>query len=549
MTPAEQLAAKQLAVVYERCRGFRTRKDLTLKDQAHLKKTFTGFDGKEYPLKVRYYQIQGALHLFLMRRFLLGDDTGLGKTLSSIIGLCLVWSLEPERKAVVFTTKSSVDQWAGEFSKFTKGVKVIVCKGTPTQRQRARALFESSEGPAVFIIGYRGAVQDISDMQDWSGQVLILDEAAAFKNPKTQVHQVCRHLASQADRVWALTATLIKNHLMEGFGVYQVVMPGIFIHPTTEKPMSYNQFMIYYAIVRMQSIPRSNRQIPVIIGYSPEKIQEFKDVIDPYFLGRPKHEVASELPALISRVVEVDLSPEQEAKYKEALDGVLEIGQGDDSQIRPTDHLTAITYCQQIVNDLELLGIEAPSPKIETLIEMLTEGDFEDEKVIIFSRFRKMIDILMPILKTKKIPAVRVTGSENEAQRAAAMAAFQNPDDPTRVCCITAAGSEAINLQAAKALICFDTPWSAGDFLQLVGRMIRIGSEHDRCYVVHLVARGTRRKTVDHRVMEVLGKKMVLVEAVLGKRLKGEGDNVPIAAENEISDLFRALRQDAKEDE
>ncbi len=465
-------------------------------------------------------------------------------TLTAIIGLCLVWSKEPDKKAIVFTTKSSVEQWSGEFAKFTRGVKVIISSGTPRQREQARDLFLKATGPTVLIMGYRGAVQDISHLQDWGGHILIFDEATAFKNPKTQVHQVCRHMAGKADRVWALTATLIKNHLMEGFGVYQVVMPGIFMHPTYKRPMTANQFMIYYAVVRMQRIPRSNRQIPVIVGYSPEKIREFKDAIDPYFLGRPKHEVASELPVLVNQIVNVDMSPEQETKYKEALDGLLEVGNGEE---KVTDKLTALIYCQQIVNDLELIGIEAPSPKVEALMELLTEGDFEDEKVIVFSRFRKMVDILMQVLKAKKIPAVRVTGAENGEQRAAAMKAFQDPNDPTRVCCITTAGSEAINLQAAKALICFDTPWSAGDFLQLIGRMVRIGSAHDRCYVIHLVAKG-HKKTIDHRVMEVLHKKMQLVEAVLGKRLKGEGDTGIIDAQNEISDLFHSLQEDARED-
>ena len=180
-------------------------------------------------------------------------------------------------------------------------------------------------------------------------------------------------------------------------------------------------------------------------------------------------------------------------------------------------------------------------------MELLTEGEFEDEKIIIFSRFRKMVDIIMGTLAANKIKAVRITGSENTNQRDDAMAQFQDPKSDVRVICITAAGSESLNLQAAKAVICYDTPWSAGDFLQLIGRMIRIGSIHDRCFVVHLVARSEKKKTIDHRVMEVLGKKMQLIEAVLGKRIKGEGDQVTISAQNEISDLFASLKQDAKE--
>jgi len=457
-------------------------------------------------------------------------------TLETIAALCHIWEKDPTQKVVVLTTKSGTTQWVREFSKFTRNVRVIGCRGTPTQRMKAIDYWEKSTGPCVVVMGYRSAVRDISRIQGLTDYIVVFDEATAFKNPRTQVHQVCKFMAASAKRAWGLTATLIKNHLMEGYGIYQVVMPGLF-------GMNHNKFMMYYCVVRMQQIPRSNRHVPVIIGYTPERIQEFKDVIDPYFLGRPKHEVASELPVLIPQVVEIPLTDEQQGKYDEALAGLLEKGTGEVTEVTK---LTAITYCQQICNDLELLGIETESPKLTQLTDMLTEGDLAEENVIVFSRFRKMIDIIMPTLKTKKVEAVRITGSENEAQRQDAMATFQNPESGTRVCCITAAGSEAINLQAAKAVICVDTPWSAGDFLQLVGRMIRIGSLHDRCYVIHLVAKG-RSKTVDHRVMEVLRKKMKLVEAVLGKRIKGEDDDTIIAAENEISDLFHALREDAKD--
>ena len=109
--------------------------------------------------------------------------------------------------------------------------------------------------------------------------------------------------------------------------------------------------------------------------------------------------------------------------------------------------------------------------------------------------------------------------------------------------CIIIKGAEAINLQAAKAIIFYDTPWSAGDYIQLLGRMIRIGSIHDRCYALHLVAEGT----IDDRVIKVMWNKMNLIEKVLGKRIKGETDpDTVVAVENDLSDLFNALVQDAK---
>ena len=532
----------QVEARLKKLKEIRTKKELKLRPTKHLKTTFTNLAGEEVPLVVRYYQVQGILHLVVMKRFLLGDDTGLGKTLQSIAALCYVWESDPNRKAIVLTTKSATRQWVDEFTKFTKGVKVLTCKGTPAQRKEARKQYVSSTGPTVMVMGYRSAVGDFTEMQKWKGHVLITDEATAYKNPKTQIHQVCRHLGDNSDRVWALTATMIKNHLMEGYGIYQVVIPGLF-------GMTQQQFMMYYALVRMQPLPGTNRQVPIITGYLPQKIQEFKDVIDPYFIGRPKHEVASELPTLTSKTVEVDLTPEQEEKYEGALNGLLEMIKEGEHLAHEVSKLTAIAYCQEIVGHLGMIGLEdSESPKIDALMEMLIDGDFADDKVIVFSRFEKMVSYTMARLKKEKIQAVRVTGKENEDQRRAAMKAFQDPKSDVRVICITTAGSEAINLQTAKALVCMDTPWSAGEFLQLLGRMIRIGSVHDRCYVIHMVARlsGKSKETIDHRIMEVLGKKMSLVEAVLGKRIKGNDDDVAIKVENDITELFSVLKRDAQ---
>ena len=79
--------------------------------------------------------------------------------------------------------------------------------------------------------------------------------------------------------------------------------------------------------------------------------------------------------------------------------------------------------------------------------------------------------------------------------------------------------------------------------------MVRLGSKHDRCYCIHLVARG-HGKTIDHRVMEVLRKKMRLIEAVIGKRLKGEESPVEFIEEtHDLNDLFAALVGDARGEE
>jgi SNF2 family DNA or RNA helicase len=522
----------ELQATYDRLLKVRNRTDLVLKKPKHLRELIKARDGSDVPLKLRGYQTQMVVHLMAMRRFVVGDDCGLGKTVETIAALCHLWEREPDRKVVVLTKKSSVPQWEDELARFTEGVKVYVAKGTPAQRERAQEAWNNESGPTVLIESYQSACQDFTNIQGWGGFILVMDEATMFKTPTTRIHKVCEHLAAQAERVWALTGTLIKNSLMEGYGIYRVVVPELF-------RMTRNAFMSDYCIVQMQRVA-GGRQVPVIRGYRDIDVRRFRDNIDPFYLGRPKHLVANELPVLTARDVFVHLTPDQAAKYREALDGLLEVGSGEEKE---TTQLTAITYCQEIVNHLGLLDFDnTESEKLDTLIDLLTEGDLAERKVIVFTRFKRMVDIAVPELTKAGVKCVRVTGDEDENQRRAAMKAFQDPNDDTRCVFITMAGGDAINLQAAKALIFYDTPWSAGDYLQILGRMIRIGSEHDKVYAIHLVC----KDTVDQRVQEVLRKKMQLVEAVLGQRLKGEGSTALVyESVSEVKDLFEALRSDA----
>jgi SNF2 family DNA or RNA helicase len=527
-----------LKVAYEKLKEIRGRKDLALKPNKYLKDTFTGFDGQEYPFKLRYYQVQGVLHMVVMNRFLLGDDTGTGKTAMAISSYAYVLDKEPNTKAVVLTNKSVVGQWALEFEKFTKPgmIRVIQVSGTPKKREAAYEEFKNSQGPTVMIMGYATARQDVKQLQTIKDYILITDEASAYKNPSSQIHQVVRFMANQqAKRVWALTATLIKNNLVEGYGIYSVLCPGLF-------PPTKNAFINSYSITRMQKIAGSNRQVPVIVGYRKDHIENFRNKIDPFFLSRSKMDVASELPVLTIREDKVALTPEQQTKYQEALDGLLEIDTTGEQ--KETTKLTSLIYCQQIVDHPDLIDCEGDSYKMDHLFDILTEGDLAGEKVIVFSRFRKMIDLLEKEAKKKKITSVRITGAETKEEvRKEAMQKFQDPNSDIQVCFITTAAAEGINLQAAKAIIFFDSPWSAGDYLQILGRMIRIGSQHDRCYAIHLVASGT----IDEDVIVTLKKKMKLVEKIMGKRLKGEKDqDAVIEAENDISDLFDSVRANAR---
>ena len=531
----ENALDSKLKETYEKLLKIRKRDDLKVRSCKYLNPKFIGFDKVERELRLRYYQIQGIMHLIMMKRFVLGDDCGLGKTICVIGALSFLFERNPNQRVLVLTNKSAVEQWANEFKKFTNGINVIVCKGSPKKREKIREEFINTETPAVMVMGYRTMVQDFSALQNWQWDVFVADECSAFKNPKAQVSKRCAYISQQSDRTWGLSATIIKNNLMEAWGIYQVVCPGLFPSKTT--------FMEKYCVLRSVRT-KKGYYIPTIVGYRKKQIAEFKNVIDPFFLGRSKIEVASDLPTLTTKEVRTSMNKKQKSKYKEALAGLLEVGEKSGEVIeKETDQLTSIIYCQQIADHLDLIDCEGGSSKLEEFIDLLSNGEFCGEKVIVFSKFRKMVDIIENELNKKKVKSVRITGAESEDERKNSQKLFQDFDSGVNIILITMAAAEAVNLQAAKAVVFYDSPWSAGDYIQILGRMIRIGSIHDRVYAVHMVS----SNTIDSHVLNVLKKKLDLINQVIGKRIKGEEDSeVIVEGRNEISDLFQTLQEDAR---
>ena len=587
MSNAAEIVAKNQAF-HEKLKRIRDSKDLVVPPTSFLRTEAVGLDGKLVPLRFRYYQIQGIYHLLLLDRMVLGDGTGLGKTLEIIGFLSIVWTKAHDSKAIVISPKSALRQWASEIERFTTNIKPYVVSGSLEEREKIyEAFVNHPTGPehpkAVLVVNYHilvrdwnyGSIQPLRPdgtpdpkkpaspglldtmTKGLINPIVIFDECTAFKNTSTKTWQVCRFLSDRAKRVYGLTATLLKNNLMEGFGIYKVIQPTTFTTKT--------KFLEEFCVVKMQPV-RGNRKIPIVVGY--RNLQQFRDRIDLHFLGRPKHVVSDELPKLITKEVTCELSAAEAKKYSEALSGVLELGDGEIRDYEEHKAFVALTYCQQVCDSLTLLkfeegdeiyasilddtivSVDKLGTKEQALLDLITE-EFEDEKVIVYTRFASLVPRLQQILKDNKIPSVAITGkikdTEKNPARLKAQQAFQDPNSKIRVIFITDAGSEAINLQAASAMIFFDAPWSWGNYVQLLGRPIRIGSPHQHVVAVHLVAelpgRGKDRQTIDHYTLNLLGRKKDLVDKVLGESAVGALDFD--TGESFTKELVRSLKRKA----
>lgn len=493
--PKESVAAKeQYEKVYEHLKKVRASTTVEIKPTPMMRTEIRGFDGSMEPLRIRYYQVQGIYHLLVMNRMVLGDSTGTGKTLQAIGALCYIWERDPEVKVIVVCPKSAIGQWASEIDKFSVGVKTFQATGTLDKRKEAYQGWANHKGPAVLILNYALVIRDWDQgvtkaepppgakrgtvvlagrgyLDELTSKMpklsVIFDEVQACKTPSTKTHQTCKFLADRCKRVWGLTATLLQNHLIEGFGIYKVIRPQTF--------GSKYGFLNTYCVTEMQRV-RGGGKIPIIVGY--KNLAHFRETIDPFFYGRQKHEICKELPALTTREVICELSPAEDRKYQEALSGVFELGTGEIKDYTETKQMTSLIYIQEVCNSLSLVkfgedefdrpvtSTEGRSSKEAALVELLSE-EFDGEKVIVYTRFKSHLPRLQAILTKEGIKSVVISGDVTKASaRKAAQDKFQDPNSKIRVIFITDAGSESINLQAASAMIFFDSPWSWGKYVQ-----------------------------------------------------------------------------------
>lgn len=575
--------------MHDKLKAIRASKTLSLKPTPLLRAVITGQDGLPQDFKLRYYQCQGIFHLLVMTRMVLGDDCGLGKTIEVLGALCYLWApdKEPTNKVIVVTPKSALRQWEGEVARFADGVRCYVVTGKAEERKAIyEAWAKAPVGPnaekAILLVNYAILQRDWdvgsqiprlpNGKPDPKGKMIpglldritasvpdlcvVYDEATAFKNTGTKTWQTCSYLSQRAKRCYGMTATLLKNSLMEGFSIYKVVVPALF---TTK-----SAFMNDYCVVKLQPVA-GGRKVPVVVGY--RNLERFREWIDPYFLGRPKHAVSDELPKLITREITCEMTSAEDAKYKEALSGILTLGDGDVKDYSETTVLTSLIYTQEVVDSLALLKfktgdeilsgpfldetitIKDRGSKEDTLMDLL-EGELGDQKVIVYTRFEKLVGRLQAICADAGIKSVRITGKESDKQRGVNQKLFQDLNSDIKVIFITDAGSEAINLQAASAIVFYDAPWSWGNYAQLLGRPLRIGSVHDTVVAYHLISERPKdkyknRKTIDHHVLQLLRAKKVLVEKVLGTTPVGALD---FAADRAASkELLKLMQDDAKE--
>jgi len=461
---------------------------------------FAGIEKKPLPegldAKLRPYQIDGTNWLHFLGTYglsgILADDMGLGKTIQT---LAYLLALKENKKlgkpCLIVMPTSLVGNWQAEAARFTPALKILTLHGKDRASQ-----FKNVGKYDVVLTTYPLLPRDKEQLAPIKWSLVILDEAQAIKNPAAKMTQAA--CALQAAQRLCLTGTPVENHLGEAWSIFTFLMPGLL--------GDHKSFNRHY-------------RNPIENNSDGDRKDLLVRRLRPFILRRLKTEVAKELPPKTEIIRRVTLGDDQRDLYEtvrhvmsdRVRDEIAAKGLGR-SQIVILD---ALLKLRQTCCDPELVKIEAArkvhtSAKLDELKEMLPTLIEEGRKILLFSQFTSMLDIIKREVKELDIPFVELRGTTKD--RATPIQRFQNGEVPLFLISLKAGGT-GLNLTAADTVIHYDPWWNPSVENQATDRAHRIG-QNKHVFVYKLIAEGT----VEERILEMQQRKAKLAAALFGDK-------------------------------
>jgi SNF2 family DNA or RNA helicase len=453
---------------------------------------------KKFSATLRPYQLEGLswLQTLAKNQFagILADDMGLGKTVQLLAHIALEKEEGRLKKPFLVISPTSVlPNWLEEAKKFAPHLRVVPFSGADRFDRLAQA-----KKADIVLTTYPLITRDIELHKiDWHG--VALDEAQAIKNHETLVSQTVVKL--KASQRFCMTGTPIENHVGELWSQFRFLLPGMLGNLT-----AFNKF------VRRPIEKKGNIELK----------QTLAKRIKPFVLRRTKAEVAAELPEKTTIVRSVDLQGRQRDLYetvriacsKQVRDEIERKG-FKMSQIMILD---ALLKLRQACCDPQLVKLDQAkkvkeSAKLDVLMEMLTEITDEGRKVIVFSQFTSMLDIIAEQLSQTAIRFVQLRGDTRD--RATPVNEFQQGDASVFLISLKAGGT-GLNLTAADTVIHYDPWWNPAVEDQATDRAHRIGQDK-AVFVYKLIAQGT----IEQRMVELQERKRALASGIIDAQAGG----------------------------
>ncbi len=446
----------------------------------------------ELNVHLRPYQIEGFhfLSYLSVNRFggILADDMGLGKTIQALTWL--LWMRENaggnrNQPSLVVCPKSVLDVWGDEVKKAAPSIRVQVLRNKV--ELEVERLGKDIDLLVVNYSQLRTCADELKGIQ-WLG--IILDEGQQIKNPDSKAAKAARSL--QGENRLVLTGTPIENRLLDVWSLMSFAMPGIL----GDKKYFREQFDR-----RKDNLSQTRLTAR----------------LRPFLLRRTKGEVALDLPAKIEEDVFSQMEGVQIASYQAELERIQKIllGIESDESLRKNSFviLQGLMRLRQICCHPGLLDPKLrfeESAKLHTLFYLLDQLHEEGHKVLVFSQFVSMLDIIKEELEERDRPFSYLTGQTKN--RHEVISDFQESKDPKTFLLSLKAGGSGLNLTAASYVILYDPWWNPAVESQAIDRCHRIG-QTSRVNAYRLLV----RDSVEEKIRLLQRQKSEMMTSVLGE--------------------------------
>ena len=456
---------------------------------------------KDVKADLRDYQKIGYSWLKTLENYkfggILADDMGLGKTLQllTVIESYLENGEEDKKASIVISPSSLALNWMAEAKKFTPEIKTQVISGNANERLQK---IQGIKNYNLVITSYDLLKRDIEKYKDldYTFKYIIADEAQYLKNSTTQNAKAIKELKGETR--YALTGTPIENSLAELWSIFDYIMPGYLFQ--------YKKF-------------KSKYETPIVKEESKEAMGKLKMLIEPFVLRRTKKEVLTELPEKTITVLNNNMDEEQEkiymsylAKAKQEVADQIKINGFEKSQIMI---LAALTRLRQICchPGLFISDYKGESSKLNQCMEIIEDAVSSGHKILLFSGYTSMFDIIQTELIKRDIKYFKLTGSTKVSERIKLVDDFNNNPDIKIFLISLKAGGTGLNLTGADMVIHYDPWWNASAENQATDRAYRIGQKNN-VQVYKLIT----SNSIEEKIYELQQKKSELVDNMLSTK-------------------------------
>ena len=452
---------------------------------------------KDLNATLRDYQVSGFEFFKTLSDYqfggILADEMGLGKTIQTIAFLLS----NKDKKSIVITPTALIYNWKNELEKFAPTLKVGLLHAAKSERGK---ILDNIDNYDVILTTYTTYKNDIDKYKNINFDYCIIDEAQNIKNPDAIITKAIKNVNAKVK--FALTGTPIENNLMELWSIFDFIMPGYLYNKSKFKSIFVN---------------------------NDKNIIELKNLIKPFILRRTKKEVITELPDKIEQKIIIDLEKEHKRAYKGYVNLITrKIKENNQDNITVFSYLTKL---RQLCLSPELMvkNYQGKNSKLDVLINII--NDSSDEKILVFSQFTKVLEVIGKRLNEENISYSYLDGKTSAKDRVKLVEEFNTNNNKVFLISLKAGGT-GLNLTSANIVVHFDPWWNPAVEDQASDRAHRIGQKNV-VNVIKLIAKGT----AEERVINLQETKKELIEDVINGNLDNSS-TLKNLSKDDIIDLF-----------